>query len=87
MFDKFNTIDSSKLLWGLAKFSNRSLCPQFNEDPASCLINRYSVAKVQSMTHRIPRLVNSTVMGRKKKQTFQNMALSLYSMASIDYYD
>ena len=86
MKDKFNTVDSTKLLWGLAKFTNRNLNPQFNDDPASCLLNRYSLAQVRSVSHRLPVLVAENVIGQKKKQSFQNMALSLYAMASLDFY-
>jgi|TARA_B110001450_G_C17383138_1_gene384540 hypothetical protein len=38
--DKFNTINSTKFLWGLAKFQNRLLNPYFNNDPASVILNR-----------------------------------------------
>ena len=47
--DMFNSIYSTKFLWGLSKFTNRNLCPTFNEDPASVLLNRSSLAKVRSL--------------------------------------
>jgi hypothetical protein len=85
--DKFTTQDSTKSLWGLAKFQNRVINPYFNNDPASCIINRYQVARVPSLTHRLPTLFTKEILEQKKKNTFQNMCLSLYAMASMNYYE
>lgn len=67
MKDFFNTIDSTKLLWGLAKFVNRSLNPYFNNDPASLILNRASLCTVRSVQHRIPALVVEEVLKNRKK--------------------
>lgn len=57
MKDNFNTINSTKLLWGLAKFVNRNINPYFNKDSASCIINRSQIAKITSVQHRIPSII------------------------------
>lgn len=85
--DKFNTINSTRLLWGLAKFTNRHLNPYFNSDSASCILNRYSLAKVRTVSHRVPHEVIKTILDQKKITTFKNMGLGLYSLASMDFYD
>jgi len=56
MKDQFTTVASTKMLWGLAKFYNRNLSPSFNQDGSSCMLNRFSLAKVKSVQHRLPRL-------------------------------
>jgi hypothetical protein len=38
--EEFNTLNSSKLLWGFGKFVNRSLAPYFAQDMSSSIINR-----------------------------------------------
>mgnify|MGYP006893259590 CR=1 FL=1 len=62
MKDKFNTIDTTRMLWGLAKFTNRNLNPYWNEDGASCVLNRFSLAKVKSVQHRLPRLFTTEIL-------------------------
>jgi hypothetical protein len=44
MKDKFNTVNSTKMLWGYSKFINRHLNPYFNSDVASCILNRFSLS-------------------------------------------
>jgi len=51
------------------------------------MLNRYSLAKVKSVQHRIPRLLTQEILATKKMQTLQNMSLGMYSLASLDYYD
>lgn len=136
MKDMFNTIDSTKLLWGLSKFMNRNLNPAFNADPASAIMNRHSLANVRSVQHKLPLAVIKEVIqdhrhtrkpstlgsklqpaslvqeiepsqadslrslpameqphvpvrmdGFRKRHTLENMSISLYSMASMDFYD
>lgn len=53
--DKFTTVASANYLWGYAKFLNRKINPYFNTDPASCLLNRFQISKVTSVTERVPR--------------------------------
>ncbi len=85
--DKFTTINSTRYLWGLAKFQNRNVNPLFNQDPANTLIHRSQVSKVPSVAHRVPKQFATEIMRRKKQQTAENMCLSLFAMASLDYYD
>ena len=47
--DEFTTINSTKFLWGLSKFTNRNMNPSFNIDPASSILNRASLTKVRSL--------------------------------------
>jgi hypothetical protein len=44
--DEFNTIGSTKLLWGLSKFANRSLAPGFNSEISGSIMNRSLFSKV-----------------------------------------
>lgn len=86
MKDQFNTIHSTKLLWGLSKFHNRQLNPYFNNDPASIILNRASLCPIRSVTHRLPILFVEEILKHNKKQTSENLCLGLYSLASIDFY-
>ena len=53
--EQFTTVASTNFLWGYAKFLNRKINPYFNTDPASCLLNRFQISKVTSVTERVPR--------------------------------
>ena len=86
MKDRFDALDSTKLLWGLSKFHNRQLNPYFNNDPASILLNRASLCPVRSVTHRIPILVVEEILKNNEKQTLENLCIGLYSLASMDFY-
>jgi hypothetical protein len=55
--EKFNSINSAKLLWGLGKFFNRNLTPLYNQEIAGTIVNRYELSKVASVNHRIHRRV------------------------------
>ena len=85
--DKFTTIDSTKILWALAKFENRHINPGFNRDVSSSILNRYSLSKVKSVSHRVPKALIFEILDRRKMQTNKNMSLGLYSLASMDFYD
>ena len=39
-----------------------------------------------SVTHKIPELFAKEIISQKKKNTYANMCLSLYSMASMNFY-
>lgn len=51
--DEFNTLNATKLLWGLAKFSNRSICPYYSSEIGGSIINRAVLSKTPSVNHRI----------------------------------
>jgi hypothetical protein len=65
--EEFTTINSTKFLWGLSKFANRNLNPFFNEDPASSILNRASLAKVRSLQHRVPKLFIDEIIDKNKR--------------------
>lgn len=64
--DKFTAYNSTKLLWGLAKFHNRKLAPGFNSDPASCLLSREHMHKYKESAHKLFELTVNEITQRKK---------------------
>jgi hypothetical protein len=53
--EEFNTLNSTKLLWGYGKFMNRSLAPYYSAQVSSSILNRSELAKVPSVNHRLQR--------------------------------
>ena len=64
--EKFNTINSTKLLWGFGKFFNRGLAPEFNLDIASSILNRWEFSRIPSVNHRLHRQVVDNIIGLNK---------------------
>lgn len=60
--DYFNTHNTSKLLWGFAKFVNKNVAPQFAQEISSSIINRYEFSKTPSVSHRIHRKIMKDIV-------------------------
>ena len=85
--ENFQTVNASKILWGLGKFVNRGLAPKFNQDIASNVISRYEFTKVPSVNHRLHKRLVDQISELKKKITPANFAITMYSCASVGFYD
>lgn len=60
--EKFNTINSSRVLWGFSRFVNKQLSPSFNTEVSSVILSRSAFAKVPSVSHRMYRKVVKEVI-------------------------
>jgi hypothetical protein len=49
--DYFNTLNTTKIQWALAKYNNRNLNPLFSYDIASVILPRTEHSVVKSITH------------------------------------
>ena len=87
LLEEFNTLNTSKLLWGYGKFVNKNMSPGFSQQISSSIMNRTEFAKTPSVNHRMHRKIVSQIFSRKKVITPENFALSLYSCASVGFYD
>jgi hypothetical protein len=85
--EEFNTLNSAKLLWSFGKFMNKTLAPGFAQQVSSSLINRFEFSKSPSINHRLQRKVVDQIFSRNKVITPDNFALTLYSCASVGFYD
>jgi len=74
-------------IWGLSKFYNRNLSPDFNRDPANCILHRFHLHKSQESAHAVLQQFCQRVLAEKKKQTFANGCLTLYSLAAAGYFE
>lgn len=63
------------------------LVPSFNQDVASVILQRSDLAKVQTIAHMVPKLCALEILKMKKSLTPMNAGLTLYSMASVGFYD
>ena len=57
VLEEFNTLNSSKLLWGYGKFVNKNLSPGYSQQISSSIMNRTEFAKTPSVNHRIHRKI------------------------------
>jgi len=87
LLEEFNTLNTSKMLWGYGKFVNKNMSPGFSQQISSSIMNRTEFAKTPSVNHRMHRKIVSQIFSRKKVITPENFALSLYSCASVGFYD
>jgi hypothetical protein len=75
------------MLWGFSKFVNKSLTPAFNAEVSGSILGRPAFAKVPSVSHRLYRKVVDEIINQKKKSTSENLSLSMYACASVNFYD
>lgn len=61
--------------------------PYFNQEISSSIINRYEFSKTPSVTHRVHIKMIDEIINKKKKITPENLALTLYSCASVGYFN
>lgn len=85
--EEFNTLNSSKLLWGFGKFVNKHIAPGYAQQISSSIMNRTEFAKTPTVNHRLHRKIVSQIFSRNKVITPDNFAVSLYSCASVGFYD
>ena len=85
--DYFNTLNTTKIEWSLAKFRNRDLNPLFANDIAAVILPRNEQSKVKSVQHATFNEISTAIMKTKKHASTQNLALQLFSQASIDLHN
>jgi hypothetical protein len=59
VLEEFNTLNSSKLLWGYGKFVNKNIAPGFAQQISSSIMNRSEFAKTPSVNHRLHKKIVS----------------------------
>ena len=84
--DNFSALNSTKLLWGLARFRNRDLVPSFADDPGSCILSRDHLFANREAAHRLFDLAATDLLERNRGLTAEQMCLTSYAMASVGYY-
>ena len=85
--ENFNAFNATKILWATSKFMNRSLNSNYSIELSSSLLNRQEFSRIASVNHNLHRRVTSKILAQKKTTTASNIALTLYSCASINYYN
>lgn len=65
--DYFNTLNTTKIQWALAKFRNRDLNPLFASDVAALILPRTEQSKVKSVQHATFNEMSKAIMETKKQ--------------------
>lgn len=85
--DYFNSLNTTRILWALAKTKNELLVPSFNQDVSAVILQRSDLQRAQQIIQIIPKLIAIEILEKKKTLTPMNSALTLYSMAAVGFYD
>jgi len=85
--ENFNTWNSTKILWSLAKFQNFIIAPGFNQDVSAVILPRNDLPIARSIDHAVPKMLITQTIEQKKNSTPLNLSLSLFSMACVDFHD
>ena len=82
--DYFNTLNSTKIQWTLAKYNNRVLNPLFAADIASVILPRSEHSVVRSVQHATFNEITGETLKKKKHISPSNLAVQLYAQATMD---
>jgi hypothetical protein len=82
--DYFNTLNSTKIQWTLAKYNNRVLNPLFAADVASVILPRSEHSVVRSVQHATFNEITGETLKKKKHISPSNLAVQLYAQATMD---
>ena len=85
--DYFNTINSSRIQWALAKQANAELIPLYSSDPSGSILMRRDFGRVASVQHRIFKEINRQVIAKRKHAEPLNLAVTLFAQSTINLHD